>query len=66
MKLYVLMVAALLSASASATEKPVIEINTDNTSLVFRVADNGRLYQVYYGERLCNPSEYASIDHEPM
>ena len=65
MKLYVLMVAALLSASASATEIPVIEINTDNTSLVFRVADNGRLYQVYYGERLCNPSEYASIDHEP-
>ena len=47
MKLYVMMVAALLSASASATEKPVIEINTDNTSLVFRVADNGRLYQVY-------------------
>ena len=65
MRLCVLLVSALLAVTASAADKPSIEINTDNTALVLRVADNGRLYQVYYGERLECPSEYGMISNEP-
>ena len=41
-----------LAGIAHAIEKPVIKIETGNTSLIYRVGDNGRLYQSYLGKRL--------------
>ena len=49
-----------LAGIAHAIEKPVIKIETGNTSLIYRVGDNGRLYQSYLGKRL---NHEADINH---
>ena len=51
-----------LAGIAHAIEKPVIKIETGNTSLIYRVGDNGRLYQSYLGKRL---NHEADINHLP-
>lgn len=48
---------------AYAIEKPVIKIETGSTSLIYRVGDNGRLYQSYLGKRL---NHDADISHLPQ
>ncbi|WP_455587760.1 alpha-galactosidase [Bacteroides sp.] len=48
---------------AHAIEKPVIKIETGNTSLIYRVSDDGRLYQSYLGKRL---NHEADITHLPQ
>ena len=52
-----------LAGIAHAIEKPVIKIETGNTSLIYRVGDNGRLYQSYLGKRL---NHEADINHLPQ
>ena len=52
-----------LSGLVHAADKPVIRIETGNTSLIYRVGDNGRLYQSYLGKRL---NHEADIDHLPL
>ncbi|MBC8592927.1 alpha-galactosidase [Oscillospiraceae bacterium N12] len=52
-----------LSGIVHAADKPVIRIETGNTSLIYRVGDNGRLYQSYLGKRL---NYEADIDHLPL
>ena len=52
-----------LAGIAHAIEKPVIKIETGNTSLIYRVGDNGRLYQSYLGKRL---NHEADIKHLPQ
>ena len=52
-----------LSGIVHAADKPVIRIETGNTSLIYRVGDNGRLYQSYLGKRL---NHEADIDHLPL
>ena len=42
-----------------------IVISTDNTGLVYNVADNGRVYQKYFGTKLTNPADYAAIPNGP-
>ena len=44
-----------LAGSAEVT----IPITTPNTALVLKAADNGRVYQQYFGKRLANDAEYA-------
>lgn len=39
-----------------------IRISTDKTDLVLQVADNGRLYQVYFGDRLAHADDLANLD----
>ena len=63
MKRFFALLAALFAVTAWASE--TINITTDNTELVMRVAENGRLYQVYFGERLRCPQEYSNISYEP-
>ncbi len=46
------MMLLMVSVSINAGTEKNIRISTDNTDLILRVAPNGRLYQVYYGERL--------------
>lgn len=52
MKVRILFLICFLSITCflNAADKPVIQIHTDNSSLIFRVADNGRLYQSYLGK----------------
>ena len=52
-----------LAGIAHAIEKPVIKIETGNTSLIYRVGDNGRLYQSYLGKRL---NHEVDINHLPQ
>lgn len=39
-----------------------IRISTEKTDLVLQVADNGRLYQVYLGDRLAHDGDLANLD----
>lgn len=52
----------LVAMSANAED---IVISTDNNALVYNVADNGRVYQKYFGKKLTNASEYASMPNGP-
>lgn len=52
----------LVAMSANAED---IVISTDNNALVYNVADNGRVYQKYFGKKLTNSSEYASMPNGP-
>ena len=48
-------------ASAVGVQKN-IRISTDATDLVLQVAPNGRLYQVYFGERLRHEADLANLE----
>lgn len=52
----------LVAMSANAED---IVISTDNNALVYNVADNGRVYQKYFGKKLTDASEYASMPNGP-
>jgi len=52
----------MTSMAAMADQKPVIRIGTDQTDLVLQVADNGRLYQTYFGERLLNADDTRNFN----
>lgn len=39
-----------------------IRISTDRTDLVLQVAENGRLYQSYFGEKLLNEADLKELD----
>ncbi|WP_321335270.1 alpha-galactosidase [uncultured Bacteroides sp.] len=41
-----------ISSVLNAADKPMIKITTDTVDLIFRVGDNGRLYQSYLGSKL--------------
>ena len=47
---------------AEAAEEKIIRISTDNTVLVLQVAENGRLYQTYLGEKLLHESDLKKLD----
>ncbi len=53
--------AVCTSASAVGVQKN-IRISTDATDLVLQVAPNGRLYQVYFGERLRHEADLANLE----
>ena len=52
MKLKAFLLFFLLSSFSllQAADKPLIKIETERTSLIYQVADNGRLYQKYLGK----------------
>lgn len=51
----------MLASAGMAFANQQIIVATDNTSLVFTVGDDGRLYQSYFGEKLLNESDYANL-----
>ncbi len=62
-------VLSILSATAIATAAfahpeagKIIRISTDNTDLILKVGDNGRLYQTYLGPKLLNADDAAGLD----
>ena len=58
-KLFVAACVSLTGGAAFANEQIVVA--TDNTSIVFTVGDNGRLYQSYFGKKLANTADYANL-----
>ena len=42
-------------------ETKTIRIGTDNIDLIFKVGENGRLYQSYIGNRLKHTSDYPNL-----
>ena len=48
---------------APQTEKQII-IETENTTLVYSVGKNQKLYQVYLGEKLMNPEDYKTLPNQ--
>ena len=59
MKLKAFLLFFLLSSFSllQAADKPLIKIETERTSLIYQVADNGRLYQKYLGKKLNHASD---------
>ncbi len=51
----------LLATTMNAMEKKLIRISTDRTDLVLQVAENGRLYQSYLGEKLLHVSDLEAL-----
>lgn len=51
-----------LAVFAQPAERKVIRVSTDNTDLVLKVGDNGRLYQTYLGPKLLDENDLASLD----
>ena len=51
-------------SSIQAQENPMIRIETENSSLVFKVGKDQKLYQTYVGIKLNNSSEYEAISRE--
>lgn len=54
-----------ISCMLKAADKPIIKIETDCTSLIFQVGDNGRLYQRYLGKKLNHESDFVYLPQEP-
>lgn len=55
----ILMMVAVVTMAA---EKCVIRIGTEKTDLILQVGENGRLYQVYLGERLRHETDTRNFD----
>lgn len=50
-----------ISYALKAAERPVIKINTQNVDLIYKVGDNGRLYQCYLGKKLNHLSDMTHL-----
>ena len=50
-----------LSFAAASAQPKTINIGTDKTDLVLQVAEDGRLYQTYFGEKLLDADDLATI-----
>lgn len=55
MKLTLLSILLVMTVGSVSAQR--IDISTDNTDLILKVGDNGRLYQTYLGEKLLNRAE---------
>lgn len=51
-RLIALICLLVISFSLKASNKVIIPISTDNISLIYKVGENGRLYQSYLGQKL--------------
>lgn len=60
-KLFFLICFLCISCVLKAADKPLIKIGTDHVNLIYRVADNGRLYQSYLGKSLNHASDIAFL-----
>lgn len=64
MRKVLLLLACLLGVSClKAAEGPFIRIGTKDTDLIYKVGDDGRLYQCYLGKRLAREADW---NHLPL
>ena len=62
-RLFSLICLLVISMSLKAGDNVIIPISTDNISLIYKVGNNGRLYQSYLGQKLRFNSD---IDQLPL
>lgn len=60
-KFFFLICFLCISCVLKSADKSVIKIATNQVHLIYRVADNGRLYQSYLGKRLNHDSDIAFL-----
>lgn len=60
-KLFLSICLLCVSSVLKAADKPVIKVGTNQSTLIFRVADNGRLYQSYLGQKLNHDSDIVHL-----
>ena len=57
--------AAMLLAAPAIHADRIISVETENVGLVYAVADNGRIYQRYFGKRMLNSADYNVMKNMP-
>ena len=50
-----------LSLATMSVNAQTVRVSTQNTDLVLKVSPKGRLYQVYYGDKLKNTADYDNL-----
>ncbi len=61
MRKTILAIIAFCQMSVVVSAQKTICVSTEKTDLVMQVSPKGRLYQVYLGDKLSNPSDYAHL-----
>lgn len=62
MKNLVIIILVLLTLiRVQAAEQKTIRISTDHTDLILQVAENGRLYQTYFGQKLLHEQDLSNL-----
>lgn len=61
-KLFTLLTLFLAALGVQAAGKQNIRISTNNIDLVLQVAENNRLYQVYFGEKISSDASFGHFD----
>lgn len=51
----------IMSISLNAQTGKTIRVSTDNTDLILKVSEAGRLYQVYLGDKLLNTADFDNL-----
>ncbi|MDR2232219.1 MAG: alpha-galactosidase [Tannerella sp.] len=49
--------------ASSAGSQQIIHVSTDDISLIYRTGDNGRLYQIYVGQKLRHSPDFANLSN---
>ena len=50
-----------MAMAATAVDAQTVRVSTNNTDLVLKVSPKGRLYQVYFGDKLKNAADYDNL-----
>ncbi|WP_185117517.1 alpha-galactosidase [Dysgonomonas sp. Marseille-P4361] len=61
MKKTIILLMLLIGISTIKADPITIRISTDQTDLVLQTGKNGRLFQLYLGEKFSSPSDYTNI-----
>lgn len=61
MRKTILAIIAFCQMSVVVSAQKTICVSTEKTDLVMQVSPKGRLYQVYLGDKLNNPSDYDNL-----
>lgn len=50
-----------MAVATTAVDAQTVRVSTNNTDLVLKVSPKGRLYQVYFGDKLKNAADYDNL-----
>lgn len=50
-----------MAMATTAVDAQTVRVSTNNTDLVLKVSPKGRLYQVYFGDKLKNATDYDNL-----
>ena len=55
------LMAMAMAMATTAVDAQTVRVSTNNTDLVLKVSPKGRLYQVYFGDKLKNAADYDNL-----